>query len=125
MRRTLGLVAVVAVIGFLHGGCTGAGTSSCSCAAGTTYDGTFYQQYANTSVRADRSLGNSDPAHDCCGEGAPQVTVYSIDGISPDIAVATKSADGNTYFNVASGLSERQQRIADRFAKKHHKLDHQ
>ena len=53
------------------------------------------------------------------------MTVYSIDGIDPDFAIATKDSDGKTYFNVALDLSQRQQRMADRFAKEHHKLDHQ
>jgi hypothetical protein len=117
------LLALVALIGLLLllGACGGAvdGTASCSCASGTTYGGTFYQEYANTSVRADAPIGKSDRAGGCCGENVPQVTVYSIGGIDSQIAIATRSSDGVTHFNVASDLSKREQQVADRFAKRH------
>jgi hypothetical protein len=120
MRRIGRLAATLVLTAAMLSGCVVSG-SSCSCALGPTYEGTFYLQYANTSVRADRSLGESDPdAQNCCGEPVSQVPVFSIRGIEPEIAIATKDADGKTYFNVARGLSERQERIAERFAKKHH-----
>ena len=122
LRRAV-VLAVVA--GFLLAGCGGGdvGQSECSCAAGITYDTSFYQQYANTSVRAEAAIGKSDVADDCCGGSDPQITVYSIDGIDPSIAVATKDADGVTYFNVASELTKHDQKIANRFAREHHHPD--
>lgn len=118
------LVGVVAFICLLLAGCgTDASEMSCSCAAGTTYNGSFYQQYANTAVRAGDSLGQSDPAQDCCGEPVGQRAVYAIEGIDADIAIATKDSDGRTYFNVASDLTAQQQLVAERFAKKHHQPD--
>ena len=50
------------------------------------------------------------------------MTVYSIEGIDPDIAIATRDAGGEVTFNVASHLPKQKQAIADQFAKKYHHL---
>ncbi|KQV73653.1 hypothetical protein ASC61_00695 [Aeromicrobium sp. Root344] len=123
--RLRGAVVLAVVAAFLLAGCGGGevGQSECSCAAGVTYDKTFYQQYANTSVHAEAAIGKSDVADDCCGDSVRQVTVYSIEGVDPTIAIATKDADGITYFNVASELAKHDQKIADRFAREHHLPD--
>ena len=122
LRRHV-VVALFAVL--LLAGCSGGqeGQSECSCAAGLTYEKSFYQQYANTSVQAEAPIGKSNAADGCCGNSVPQVTVYSIEGIDPTIAIATKDAEGITYFNVASELTKRKQKIADRFAGTHHDPD--
>ena len=120
MDRILRLAASTALLGLLLSGCATQVGTSCLCAAGTAYDGTFYHEYANTSVRAQAPIGRSEKANDCCDEGERRVTVYSIEGIDPDIAIATRGAGGEVIFNVASDLPKQKQAIADQFAKKHH-----
>jgi hypothetical protein len=118
-------VVVALFASLLLAGCSNGqdGQSECSCAAGLTYEKSFYQQYANTSVQAEAPIGKSDVADDCCGNSVRQVTVYSIEDIDPSIAIATKGGEGRIYFNVASDLTKREQKIADRFARTHHHLD--
>lgn len=119
MARLIRRLLSIALVALLLSACNIDGQASCSCAAGITYQGTFYGQYSDITVPTDAQIGKSDKVTGCCGDAQPVVAVYSIDGIDPELAVATKYSDGTASFNVASDLTLQESRLVKQFAKDH------